>query len=204
MQHQTTLCLNKPMYLGFSVLDLSKIVMYEFYYDVICPTFNNNCGILYTDTDSFILELFCKNLDEKLNDVKEKFDFSNFPKDHKLYSDKNRKKLGTFKDEFGATDVIKFVGLKPKMYCILSKDQIIKRAKGVKKYVVNDVLTCEMYENTLFSGNAVYEEMNMIQSKSHKLHTICMNKKCLSAYDDKRWILACGVNSYAYGHYKAH
>jgi hypothetical protein len=90
---------NKPIYIGQAVrLDLSKVLMYNFHYNVIKKEFNENVKLLYGDTDSFINEI--KNVDfyEFMKNNPDYFDTSDYPKDHPLYSDKNKKVIRKLKD----------------------------------------------------------------------------------------------------------
>ena len=92
--------MDKPIYLGFTVLELSKLHMYETYYDILQPYFGiENIQLHYIDTDSFVLSLNTKNIIQDLHNMKEYFDFSNLNKDHELFSIVNKKVLGKFKIE---------------------------------------------------------------------------------------------------------
>ena len=78
-EKKEVLKLNKPIYLGCTVLELSKLAMYEFYYDFLmekCENFN----LLYMDTESFIIEVIVENFDDIMLENKEYFDLSSFPK----------------------------------------------------------------------------------------------------------------------------
>ena len=93
------LMLNKPIYVGFTVLDLSKWMMYDFHYNFI----NKNFGaeLLFTDTDSLTYEIKSENVYEEFFKWKELFDFSNYAKDSKFYDNANKKVIGKMKDEYG-------------------------------------------------------------------------------------------------------
>ena len=97
---QNEILMDKPLYLGFSVLELSKLHMYSTYYDILQPYFGiENIQLHYIDTDSFVLSLNTKNIIQDLHNMKEYFDFSNLNKDHELFSNINKKVLGKFKIE---------------------------------------------------------------------------------------------------------
>ena len=191
--------LMQPLYVGFTVLELSKLLMYQFHYDYILPNYNQNAKLLFTDTDSLVYDIrTCDIYDDMLQDL-HRFDTSEYPVDHKLYSEKNKKVIGKFKDEsFGQTPS-EFVGLRAKMYSFLEGK---RTAKGIKKSVVYDRLTHEMYKNCLISKVSTNESFNIISSKNHNVFSICKNKLGLSAFDDKRFILNDGINTLPYGHYK--
>ena len=76
---KTKVKINKPIYLGFSILDLSKIVMYEFWYEYMKPKYFDNVKLCYMDTDSFIMHIKTEDLYENIaNDVEKRFDTSNY------------------------------------------------------------------------------------------------------------------------------
>ena len=108
------LILNKPIFIGFSILDLSKWKMYDFHYNFIKTNFN--AQLLFTDTDSLTYEIKSKNVYEEFFKWKDLFDFSNYSKDSKFFNETNKKVIGKMKDEFGGVIIIEFVGLKSKMY----------------------------------------------------------------------------------------
>jgi len=137
--------LNKPIYVGLSILDLSKLLMYKFYYEQIKPRYGDNVCLLYTDTDSLLLMTETPNIyDDMLSDI-DFYDTSDYPKDHALFSTKNKKVVGKFKDECAGKPIIEFVGLRPKMYSIKTLDKEVKKAKGVTKSVIKKDLKHEMY-----------------------------------------------------------
>ena len=114
------LVLNKPIYVGFAVLDLSKWKMYDFYYNFIKKNFN--AELLFTDTDSLTYEIKSENVYEKFFKWKDLFDFSNYSKDSKFLMILIKEVVGKMKDEFGGVIVVEFVGLKSKMYSMKNID----------------------------------------------------------------------------------
>ena len=130
--HKSNLVLNRPVYVGMSILDLSKHLMYDFYYNQLKTQYGESCQLLYTDTDSLLLEIETEDKDMAQN--KTLFDTSDYPQDHPLYSSANKKVLGKLKDECAARAIAEYVGLRPKMYSILEVGGInTKKAKGVKR-----------------------------------------------------------------------
>ena len=109
------LMLNKPIYVGFTVLELSKWLMYDFHYNFIKKRFH--AELLFTDTGSLTYEIKLENVYEEFSKTKNLFDLSNYPKDWKFFDETNKNVLGKMKDEFGGVVVDEFVGLKSKMYC---------------------------------------------------------------------------------------
>ena len=115
------LILKKPIYVGFTVLDLSKWKMYDFHYNFIKKNFD--AELLFTDTDSLTYEIKSENVYVEFFKRKDLFDFSNYPKDSKFFYETNKKVIGKMKDEFGGgVIVIEFVGLKSKMYSVKKID----------------------------------------------------------------------------------
>ena len=110
------LVLNKPIYVGFTVLDLSKWLMYDFHYNFIKKNFS--AELLFTDTDSLTYEIKSENIYKEFYKWKDLFDFSNYAKDSTFYDDTNKKVIGKMKDEYGGVNIDQLIGLKPKMYSI--------------------------------------------------------------------------------------
>ena len=108
------LILNKPIYVGIPVLDLSKWRMYDFHYNFIKKNFD--AELLFTDTDSLTYEIKSKNVYEEFFKWKDLFDFSNYLKDSKFFNENNKNVIGKMKDEFGGVTVTEFVGLKSKIH----------------------------------------------------------------------------------------
>ena len=96
---QNEVLMDKPIYLGFTVLELSKLHTYETYYDKLKPYFGQeNIQLQYMDTDSFILSVNTKDIIKDLKNLDDIFDFSNLDKNHELFSNK-KKVIGKFKIE---------------------------------------------------------------------------------------------------------
>jgi hypothetical protein len=200
MQRESV-CLNKPIYTGFSVLELSKTLMYDFHYSYMGPKYGDNARLLFTDTDSFCYHVQTDDIyRDMLKDRDVMFDTSAYPSDHFLYSVKNKKAIGLMKDETNGTPIEEFVGLRSKMYSIKLCDAAVKkRAKGITRAVVQKQITHDDYKSTLFSGNLMQHEMTLFRSIKHDIFTVNMNKVSLSAYDDKRFVCDDGVHTLAYG-----
>ena len=121
---------NKPIYVGFTVLDLSKWMMYDFHYKFIKKNFD--AELLFTDTDSLTYKIKSDNVYEDFFKWKYLFDFSNYSEDSKFFYDTNKKVNGKMKDEYGGVTIDQFVGLKSKMYSIKKiDDSESNTAKGV-------------------------------------------------------------------------
>ena len=110
------LMLNKPIYVGFTVLELSKWMMYDFHYNIIIKNFNTE--LLFTDRDSLTDEIKSENVYEDFFRWKDLFDFSNYSEDSKFFDNSNKKFIGKMEDEYGGVIIDEFVGLKSKMNSI--------------------------------------------------------------------------------------
>lgn len=196
---------DKPIYLGFVVLELSKWIMYEFHYGYMKPKYKNRISLNYMDTDSFIYTIQTDDFYEDIrHDIYTKFDTSNYhPNNPYNLPLVNKKVLGMMKDENNGKIMIEFVGLRAKMYAIKTVDNPeIKKSKGVKKYIV-DKLTANMYKRVLFEEEIISDDMVLIRSNKHQLHTQSIHKIVLSYDDDKRLIMADKIHTLARGHYRS-
>ena len=118
---KTKVKMNKPIYLGLSILEISKTLMYEFWYDYMKPKYNDNVKLCYTDTDSFIINIKTNYFYEDIaSDVENSFDTSNYEVKRPLPMGKNKKVIGLMKDELGGKIITEFVTLRPKAYSFLN------------------------------------------------------------------------------------
>ena len=201
---KTSLTMNKPVYLGMSILDLSKIVMYDFHYRYIKPKYGSKAKLLFTDTDSLLYEIETEDFYKDISgDVKDRFDTSDYPKNHPsgIPTGVNKKVLGMFKDEEAGKILNEFVGLRAKLYSYkMDEGKEKKRCKGIKKAVVKNSITHEDYLTCLITGIEQLRRQNIIRSYEHVLYTEEINKIALSAADDKRYLLKDSFNTLAWGH----
>ncbi|XP_065662849.1 uncharacterized protein LOC136085468 [Hydra vulgaris] len=205
---RTKLKYNKPIYLGMSISDLSKTLMYEFHYDYIKKKYSDNAKLLFTDTDSLAYEIKTEDIYEDIkNDIESKFDTSEFNPNHSAINNGfkvglNKKVIGMFKDEAGGKQIEEFVGLRSKLYSYKIHEKENKKCKGVKRNVVKNYITHNNYKDCLLNRKEHIRKMNIIRSHGHEVFTEEINKVALSAEDDKRVILEDGIHTLAYGHYK--
>ena len=144
-QIKSMLTLNNPIYIGFSILELSKLIMYKFHYDYVCNKYD--AKLLFTDTDSLVYEIKSEDIYDQCFKDRGLFDFSGYPIDSKYYDSTNKKFLDKMKDEFNGVKIIEFVGLKSKMHSLISVyDREAKKAKGMNKK-----LRHEEYLDVLFN-----------------------------------------------------
>ena len=157
---KTRVKMTKPLYLGMSILDISKILMYEFWYDYINQKYGDRAKLCYTDTDSFIIYIKTEYFFEDIsNDVEKWFDTSNYNKKDKipLPIGKNKKVPGLFKDELGGTIITEFVALRPTTYSYLDDNcNEHEKVKGTKNCVIKQKIMFQNFENCLVSNKNVY------------------------------------------------
>ena len=195
--------MNKPVYLGQVILDLSKTIMYEFHYDYMKKKYKeSDLKLLYMDTDSLVYNIktedFYKDIAE---DVEKRFDTSGYEPDRPLPIGKNKKVIGLMKDELGGKIMKEFVSLRPKMYSYRVGKEEPKKCKGIKKCVVKKTISFEDYKRCLLEGTRIHRSQMMFRSRKHKVKTLEVNKLALSREDDKR-VSIDGITSLAMGHYK--
>ena len=131
--NKTKLTLNKPIYVGFSVINLSKYLMYDWYYNKLKKKYGESCTLLYTDTDSLLVDIKTKDIYKVMSETKDEYDFSDYLKDHPLYDETNIKVIGKLKDECAGAPIVEYIGLRPKLYLVLRADeQTIKKQKEQK------------------------------------------------------------------------
>ena len=198
----TTVRLFKPIYVGFSILDISKILMFEFHYDVVKPRYGENAKLCFTDTDSLLYSIQTKDVYDDMLQQRHLYDTSDYPKEHVLYCEINKKVLGKMKDECAGQPIREFVGLRSKMYSFCVGKVEKKTAKGIKKAVVKSKLRHEMYRDVPLNESQNHASMRFIRSFNHKLYSVRTTKKALVPYDDKRFVLNDKVTTRPYGHYR--
>ena len=129
---RTKVKMNKPIYLGLSILEISKLLMYEFWYDYLKPKYGDNVKLCYMDTDSFIMNVKTEDFYKDIaNDVEKRLETSNYECDRPLPTGKGKKVIGLRKDELGGRVITEFVALGRKTYSYLTGDcKEDKKAKG--------------------------------------------------------------------------
>ena len=135
---KTEVKMNKPVYLGMSILDTSKILMFEFWHDYFKPKYGDRAKICYMDTASFIIHIRTAGFyDDIANDVERWFDTSNYDYNDKrpFPTGENKKVIGLFKDELGGKTVKEFCALRPKTYAYLMDDGSERKKQKEQKDV---------------------------------------------------------------------
>ena len=186
--------MDKAIYVGFAILELSKLHKYETYYDTLQLYFGQeNLQLYYIETDGMILSMKTKDIIKDLKNLEDIFDFSNLDENHELFSKKNKKRVGFFKIETPKNYWIdEFVCLRSKAYSFKCKDNIESKnkIKGTSKSQSKH-FKFEEYYNCLFGGENQKECDNYnIRSLNHEMYLQKVKKSTLSLFDDKR----CYIN----------
>ena len=180
----TKVKMNKPIYLGMSISDISK-TMYKFWYDYIKPKYQRSCTkqrctqdrakLCYTDTESFIIHIKTEDFYKDIaNDVEKWFDTFNYDENDNrpLPIGMNKKVIGLFKDELGGKIMKEFVGLRAKTYAyLMDDDSEHKKAKGTKKCVIKRRLMFENYTDCLFNDKTILKSQQRFESDPHNVYT---------------------------------
>ena len=186
--NKTKIKTNKPIYLGFSILEISKLLMYEFCYDYMKPKYGENVKLCYMNTDSFIMNIKIENFYKDIaNDVEKRFDTSNYEVNRPLPTGKNKKVFGLIKDELAGQIKAEFVTLRPKTYSFLTDDcKEDKKAKETKKCVIKRMIKFNDYKKYLLKDEVILKSQQRFKSKKHDVYTENVNNIALINNDDKR------------------
>ena len=204
---KTKVNMNKPIYLGLSILEISKTLMYEFWLDYMKPKYNDDVKLCYMDTDSFIMNIKTNDFDEDIaSDVENRFDTSSYEVNtsetsalarRPLPIGKNKKVIVLMKDELGGKIITEFFTLGPKIYSFLTdyvKED--KKAKGTKKCVIKKMIKFNDYKKCLLNGEIMLKSQQRFISNKHDVYTENVKKIALSNNDDKRIVLSNKITSY--------
>ena len=195
--------MKKPVYLGQTILDLSKLVMYEFQYDYMKPKYGDKQRLCHIKTEDFYKDI--------AEDIPARFDTSGYDSStagqggaRPLPVGMNKKVIGSMKDKMAGEIITEFVALRPKLYSYKKLDGCEDRkCKGIKKGVVKRTLTSEDYKNCLLKQFHLYRSQLMFRLIKHDVHMIEVNKLALSTDDDKRIVGEDGISIKAGGHYSS-
>ena len=200
---KTKVKVNKPIYFGMSILDISKTLMYEFWYDYFKPKYGDKAKLCSTDTDSFIIHIITEDFFEDIsNDVESWYDTSNYDENDKrpLLIGTNKKLFGLFKDELGGRILKEFCALRGKIYSyLMDDDNKVKKSKGTKKCVMKRELMFENYADCLRNNKIILKSQQRFKTDHHKMYTEEVYKIALSSNDDKRLQTHDKITTYPHG-----
>ena len=219
---------NKPIYLGACILETSKLHMYEFWYDHLKQKYGNKIQLIYTDTDSFVIEVETDDIYKDMYEDGHLYDFSDYPENHANYSLTITKIYGIFKDDLNAKIITEFTADKPKMYsyeyidnyldmlknCEFDEYKSIKSKIHSNEYIDNYTILNQNkhkgvkvsvdlkhneYKRALYKEELIYKNFYNLQLNKQKIYLDKINKIALNPFDSKRhWI--DNINSVPYGY----
>ncbi|XP_060868485.1 uncharacterized protein LOC132943968 isoform X2 [Metopolophium dirhodum] len=209
---------NKPIYIGFAVLDISITKMYDYHYNIMHKHYGDKIKLMYTDTDSLVYHIYTEDFYVDLaanSNLLDRMDTANLPSDHPCYVATRNKEPGLFSDEVDANIITEFVALRAKSYAFNvyagPEDEVVNdrvgeekiKAKGIRSHVVKNHMTLEDHRKCLFGeeGVELYRDNVSIRSFNHQLVTLKTKKLTYNSYDDKRVVLEDKIHTLAYGHY---
>ena len=196
---KTKVKMNKPIYLVLSMLEISKTLMYEFWYDYMKPKYGCNMKLCYMDTNSFIMHIKTEHFYKDIADAIEKrFDTPYYEVNRPLPTGENEKVIGLMKDKLEG--IKEFVALRPKSYSYLTDDcEEDKKAKGTKKCVIKRRLKFNDYKDCLLNNEIILKSQQRFKSGKHDVYTEELNKIALNSNDDKILQTFDRIASYPYG-----
>ena len=202
---KTEIKINKSVYLRQAILDLSKMLMYEFHYDYMRPKYSSKVKLCYMNTDSFVYEIETNDFYWDIeNDVERRFDASGYSKDDNrpLPIRENKQVIGLMKDELGGKIMTEFVALRAKMYAYRKIDKEVeeKQCKGIKKRVVSEDLMFDDYKTCLFDVKAVYRKQMLFENKKHEVYIVNKHKIALNRDDGKMLVQADEITTLSRGY----
>lgn len=201
--NKTNILMNKHIVVGMAILDISKVLMFDFYYNFLKHEYGDNVELAYTDTDSYLLQIKTDSFYDDMKRNLHLFDTSDYPETNIFNMPRvNKKQPGLFKDELNGEIISEFVGLRSKMYCVKSLGvEKKKKAKGVKKYVLKKDITFDDYVNCIKNSCVIVKNQNSFRSKMHTVYSVQQQKVALSPFDDKRFILSNNIDTLPWGHF---
>ncbi len=220
MMKQRSVLLDKPISIGATVLDLTKLHMLRFYYGYLLPKYGfDNVEVGMSDTDSFLIRIETENdvYQDMRRDAPGLFDLSNYAENSDMFSEQNKRKPGYFKDEEAAyyPHLIpsEFVGLCSKSYSLqlargkhktrnkASKHQRMA-CKGVKKNIARRKFSHDLFKLCLLNDQVQKVKTKHIRSRKHQVYTQTEEKIALSSYDSKRFVTRDKFSTFAFGHWR--
>jgi hypothetical protein len=197
-------CSKRELYLkqaypvGFSILELSKLILARLFYDVLRPSLNNRVSVAMSDTDSVLIlapgtspDAICKKLAPVM-------DFANYDKSHELYDNSRKNVVGLLKNEISHSRILRYAGIRSKTYAFVTADNVTEtRAKGVSRPYKKKI-AFETYKQCVDDIRSVTVQQVGLQAKNHDNLLVQTEKCAFNSLDDKRWLL-CPRHSTPHG-----
>lgn len=191
---------NKPIYVGFSILDISKTLIYTFFYGYLKNKYGEKVSLCYSDTDSLIALIETQNIYHDMKSNIELFDTSNFPENNIHEIPRTPSLIGKMKDELAGNIIEIFLGTGSKAYYVKAGGDEIKKAKGIQKCAIKNQLSLSHYQSVVNDQGKVYCTMHTFRSDHHNIFTNYVRKVALSHFDDKRYLIPNSKRTLAWGH----
>ena len=206
--YRKEICYDKPIYVGTTILDLSKVCMMDFHYNVIHKNFENKYILVYSDTDSLIYYIKHNDIYDWIKKNKQHFDLSDSLRSELKDNTNKKRVIGKFKDEMNSLLITEIAAVCPKVNsinyqgvdgfnAILMKNK--KVLKGVSKIVVEKEITHDDYVDTIYKGKVLSKTVTSIRSFDHQLFTYVEEKTALTPYYDKM-VMDDKINCTPYGY----
>ncbi|XP_034250642.1 uncharacterized protein LOC117651037 [Thrips palmi] len=202
---QSVVRMNNLPTAGLTVLDTSKKLMMEIYSE-LKNKLGSRMKLLVTDTDSLGVEIETSDLVADLRSLMPILDTSGLPKDHPLYDQTYARVQGRLKIEYGHFNILRFCGVRAKVYSldvagVKGERSVVMKCKGVNKSALRRTVTFDDYKNCVMNGAAKYvKSSSILTDRRHNLFTVAQTKSCLRNFDGKRYILDCGIKTHSYGY----
>ena len=193
-----------PQFIGMTILDKAKYKLYDFYYNVLKKFYGDGCSLIYSDTDSYILEIITENPYEDFanRELAPYFDMSNFDRTDPLYSGEREKQLGCLSSEVGGKMIEEIIALAPKSYSLKIKDErdSMVGTKGICRAERNKLRHNDFKEIYLNDKTHTFDQYSILNHRGKMSTVKYTNRSGLTLYDDKRyWV---GKNkSHGYGYF---
>ena len=219
---------NKPIYMGACILEISELHMYEFWYDHLKEKYSDKIKLIYTDTDSFVIEVETDDIYKDMYEDRHLYDYFEYPTNHPNFNLTNKKVYGIYKDDLNGKIITEFTADKPKMYSYEYIDNYLDMLKNFEhneyksikskihsnEYIDNYTilnknkhkgvkisvdLKHNEYKRALNKEELIYKEFYNLQLNKQQIYLDKINKIALNPFDSKRhWI--DNINSLPYGY----
>nr|XP_018911634.1 PREDICTED: uncharacterized protein LOC109040241 isoform X2 [Bemisia tabaci] len=204
-KHRKSIRYDFPIYIGASVLDISKTHLQDFLYNHVNKYFGETWQLCYTDTDSCLIfsvgvnPLHVVKL-ENQKGPQSWYDCSDYDPNHMCYSDINKRVPGKMKNEYPKTDIVEFCGVRSKAYSILTMINNRRKLKGIKSHVIRKQITHQDYIDCLFRNKRFQHQQSTILSKKQILYSAVTTKTSLDSYDGKVYLWPDNVHTFPHYH----
>ena len=200
---KTKLTLNRPIYVGLCVLDLSKLHMYDFWHKNLKKQYGEKIKLLYTDTDSLMIEVETEDIYKVMHEHKEDHDLSEYQENSQYYNKENKRVIGKFQDEYKEKIINEGIFIRSKMYSykeISGKE--MDKAESVSRTIIAKDLRHTLYKECIEKDEESRHKQICIRSHNHHMGVYKQNEKTLDPLGTKKWIAPNHIDTRVYRNYK--